>query len=83
MADSDGASVHGSDDLSVSVREGAPGAPPYRSVPRVVVGGVVRSDVSVASQGASVLGMNSNFRTTLNKSHHMNRKVFSGARLLH
>lgn len=54
----------GGDDLSVSVREGAPGAPPQGSMPRVVVGGVVRSDVSVASQGATVLGMNSNFRTT-------------------
>jgi hypothetical protein len=48
----------GGDDLSLNVREGAP------SVPRVVDAGVVRSDVSVASQGATVLGMNSNFRTT-------------------
>ena len=48
----------GGDDLSLNVREGAP------SVPRVVDAGVVRRDVSVASQGATVLGMNSNFRTT-------------------
>ena len=67
MADFDKDSYAGSQtgagggNLPVDVREGAP---PDESVPREVGGGVMKSDATISSQGATVLGMNSNFRTT-------------------